>query len=544
MAVRSFQALMASALAAALLLAFSTGCARSARRDAQLPSRFDAPGPGAQRYVADPGSGEALRGPHAVRVGRGIERAAGRRGAELTPDPRLAQLAAWVADQREVHGGPPPAPVIELWTRHLGLYEPMPVVLALTQSDAASLEDRVAEGIGELMPQLRFTHYGAVTEQEQGMVHVVLVLSWRYARLEPVPRSIAVGQPLTVSGRLLPEMHGAQLVVTYPDGSSERGELVPGPGFALKVGTRGAGEHKVELLSTSRLGSTVVANFPLFVGVPIRTWVAIDAPPDGEGSLDATAAQERLLELINADRERAGLHKLALDDKLNAVALAHSEDMHVSGFVGHTSPTTGGPPDRVQRAGIRTPLVLENAGRGYSASEVHRGLMDSPGHRANVLSPDATHVGIGVLVEREDDRNAYLVTQLFTRFAQKLDLDDAPDDLVAAVNRERDRRKLDELDVDESLSALCADAARAYFDAPDGRSRQQIVEQLNRKAASQRRPYKQLAALLTVVTSLEEAAHIDTLLDPRARALGIGIAQGTRADTIDNAIAVVALIGY
>jgi uncharacterized protein YkwD len=420
----------------------------------------------------------------------------------------------------------------------------MPVVLALTQPDAASLEQRVAEGIVELMPQLRFTHYGAVTLEESGIVQAVLVLSWRFAALQPVPRAVAADQPVRVSGRLEPDMQGAQLVVTYPDGSSERGELQPGPRFDLPVLLRGSGEHKVELLSTSRLGSTVVANFPLYVGVPPRTSVAVEAAPAGEFDLDASAAQERLLELINRDRGKAGLPPIEPHEGLDRIALAHSEDMQRSGFVGHTSPTTGGPPDRVERAGIRTPLVLENAGRGYTPSEVHRGLMDSPGHRANVLSADATHVGIGVVVEREEDRNAYLVTQVFVRLAAKIDVDDAPEDLLDAINRERERRKREPIEEDERLAALCAATAHEYFSAPAGRTRQQMVEQLNRKAAGKPGRYTQLAALLTVVTTLEEAATIEALLDPKARAVGIGVAQGTRPDTIENAIAIVVLIGY
>jgi hypothetical protein len=49
---------------------------------------------------------------------------------------------------------------------------------------------------------------------------------------------------------------------------------------------------------------------------------------------------------------------------------------------------------------------------------------------------------------------------------------------------------------------------------------------------------------MTVVSAAEEATNIETLLDPKARGLGLGLAQGTRSDTIENAIAVVALIGY
>jgi hypothetical protein len=49
---------------------------------------------------------------------------------------------------------------------------------------------------------------------------------------------------------------------------------------------------------------------------------------------------------------------------------------------------------------------------------------------------------------------------------------------------------------------------------------------------------------MTVVAALDEVAGIEALFDPRARALGVGVAQGSREDTVDDAIAVVILIGY
>jgi hypothetical protein len=169
--------------------------------------------------------------------------------------------------------------------------------------------------------------------------------------------------------------------------------------------------------------------------------------------------------------------------------------------------------------------------------------MDSPGHRANVLSPDATHVGFGVVVEQEEGRSAYLVTELFVRLASKIDQGDAPETLLDAVNREREKLGRKPLVDDDTLSSLCEPEARAYFSSaadPD----QTRVERLSQQASKTRLRYTRLATVLTVVSSLEEAARIDTLLDARAKGLGLGIAQGTRADTIEDAIVVVALVGY
>jgi uncharacterized protein YkwD len=533
-----------TALPSLVLLALAGACAqRSATpTERSRPSEFRAPGEGAQRYSAHGGDGDALRGPHAVLVGRGIARAASGRGHPLEPDPRLAELAAWVLQHLDPQGSPPPYAVIELWARHLGLYEPTPHLILLGHSDVGTLEQRLSEEITRLLPQQRYTHYGAVTAERDGAVRVALVLSWRWATLEPLPRSVREQERLTLRGRLLPGLSGAQLVVSYPDGRSERGPLEPKPDFAFAIETRGKGPHQVELLSTSRLGTTVVANFPLYVGVKPPT--SVTAASSDEGDLDEREVQDRLLALVNRDRAAAGLRPLELHDRLSAVARAHSVDMEAHGFVGHTSPTHGSAVDRVTRAGVRTQVVLENIGRGYGPSEIHRGLMDSPGHRANVLSPDVTHVGIGVLPAPEDDRTAYLVTEVFVRLAAKIDTGRAPAALLDSVNRERARRGLQPLERDERLSALCAATAAEYFTAEASRTQRQMTEQLNRKAVEKPGRYTRVGALLTVVTALEDAATISALLDPKARGVGLGVSQGTRADSIENAIAVAVLLGY
>jgi hypothetical protein len=105
------------------------------------------------------------------------------------------------------------------------------------------------------------------------------------------------------------------------------------------------------------------------------------------------------------------------------------------------------------------------------------------------------------------------------------------------------RRGLRALVRDAAMADLSAATARRFFDEPRS-DRQRLVEQLNKATAQKRLGYDRIGTLMTVVSAAEEATNIETLLDPKARGLGLGLAQGTRSDTIENAIAVVALIGY
>jgi uncharacterized protein YkwD len=538
-----------TAVQAALLVLAAAGVASCAHgsgaRRAGQTQRYVATGTPASEYRTQPTETDAFRGPHASRVAQGFERALAKRGVRLEPDGRLGELAARVGDSLDAQGSPPPYAAIDLWTHHVGLFEPAPHLLVLAQSDASTLADRVEREVTPILGQQHYTHFGAATLERDGTVFAVLVLSWRWAVLEPVPRALAPGATITVRGRLSNGVHDAELVVSYPDGTNFRSPAAPGTAFSLEAPTRGRGEHRVELLGNSELGDTVVANFPIYVGVPIATEVVVEGElADASGAqLDEAAAKQHLLALVNRERKNAHLAPLALNEALNRVARAHSEDMHAHNFVGHNSPTTGDAAARIRRAGIRTALVLENIGRGYSADEVHRGLMDSPGHRANVLNPDATDIGLGLVLAPEDQRLAYLVTEVFARFAKKIDVDDATATLFEAVNAERVRRGLRALVRDAAMADLSAATARRFFDEPRS-DRQRLVEQLNKATAQKRLGYDRIGTLMTVVSAAEEATNIETLLDPKARGLGLGLAQGTRSDTIENAIAVVALIGY
>ncbi|MGW1208503.1 CAP domain-containing protein [Streptomyces sp. NPDC002499] len=123
-------------------------------------------------------------------------------------------------------------------------------------------------------------------------------------------------------------------------------------------------------------------------------WTALWARPLTPGDLDRTAAE--VVDLTNRERARAGLPPLGTDPLLTRAAQAHSADMVARAFYSHTDPEGGQPWDRAARAGSRRRTIGENIACGQrSAAEVVEGWMNSPGHRANILKPDFTHIGIG-----------------------------------------------------------------------------------------------------------------------------------------------------
>lgn len=107
--------------------------------------------------------------------------------------------------------------------------------------------------------------------------------------------------------------------------------------------------------------------------------------------------EARMLELVNEERAKEGLHPLMPDTALTIVARAHSQDMFARGYFAHVSPDGITPADRVREAGIKYLITGENLALGPTLRICHTGLMNSPGHRANILHKSYGRVGIGIL---------------------------------------------------------------------------------------------------------------------------------------------------
>ncbi|MEU9560110.1 CAP domain-containing protein [Streptomyces fumanus] len=174
-------------------------------------------------------------------------------------------------------------------------------------------------------------------------------------------------------------------------------------GEHLVSGPRTAREFAAYCLETDGARRTLCDAAYAHVGLARATggpaggayWTALWAGPLTPDGLARTVAE--VVGLTNRRRTGAGLPPLAADPRLTAAAQAHSADMVARDFYAHTDPDGGRPWDRAGAAGAPHRTVGENIACGQrSPADVVEGWMNSPGHRANILKPDFTHIGVGL----------------------------------------------------------------------------------------------------------------------------------------------------
>ncbi|MGW5639901.1 CAP domain-containing protein [Streptomyces sp. NPDC003832] len=237
-----------------------------------------------------------------------------------------------------------------------------------------------------------------------------------FAGLVNAARTAAGSPPVTLDARLCAaarEHAGAMAAAGRLDAAGGDGlsvhQRVTATGYAyltigehLVSGPRSTAEFVAYCLRTDRAGRTL--RDPAFTQAGVahvpsaRTgdvyWTALWARPFTPAELARFTAE--VVDLTNRERVGARLRPLSVDPALTAAAQAHSADMVARAFYSHTSPEGGQPWDRAAAAGARRRSIGENIACGQrSPAEVVRGWMDSPGHRANILKGDFTHIGVG-----------------------------------------------------------------------------------------------------------------------------------------------------
>ncbi len=131
-----------------------------------------------------------------------------------------------------------------------------------------------------------------------------------------------------------------------------------------------------------------------------------------------------LLELINNERAKVGAQALQFDPELVEAAERHSTRMDDLNFFAHTDPYDGtGPGARATQEGYGWTRIGENIAytSGSHASvldnsdveRLHTGLMNSPGHRANILRAEYKEIGLAFDVGNHNGRPAIFITELF-----------------------------------------------------------------------------------------------------------------------------------
>jgi len=107
--------------------------------------------------------------------------------------------------------------------------------------------------------------------------------------------------------------------------------------------------------------------------------------------------EKEVVALVNQERAKLGLAPLKDNSDLSNVARTKSEDMVANNYFSHTSPTYGSPFDMMKKFGITYNAAGENIAMGQpTAASVMTAWMNSPGHKANILSANYTEIGVGV----------------------------------------------------------------------------------------------------------------------------------------------------
>lgn len=108
-------------------------------------------------------------------------------------------------------------------------------------------------------------------------------------------------------------------------------------------------------------------------------------------------SEKEMFNLVNEERKKAGLQPVGEDPSLREVARNHCTDMLARGYFSHYTPEGKSPFDRMAEGDVQFTYAGENLALAPSPKLAMQGLMNSPGHRANILSKNFGKVGMGVI---------------------------------------------------------------------------------------------------------------------------------------------------
>ena len=178
--------------------------------------------------------------------------------------------------------------------------------------------------------------------------------------------------------------------------------------------------------------------------------------------------------------------------------------------------------------------MLENVARAYSVAEAHAALMNSPGHRANVLAPLATHVGIGIVLgDKVGGKREMFLTQVFTRVPPKVDPAQA-----AALVHER-INKVRRVGVHAGLAGVARELAQSLA---AGKTRESLWPAAKKKIDTMNGAYARVGSVVSAAADLDSIDGAELVGDYKVDDIGVGIAQGNHPQIGEGAIWIVVLL--
>jgi uncharacterized protein YkwD len=140
--------------------------------------------------------------------------------------------------------------------------------------------------------------------------------------------------------------------------------------------------------------------------------------------------ETQLFEALNQERATQGLPLLHWDNALALAARRHADRMAQLNQLSHQLPSEPDLVTRASQAGARYGALAENVAVGPDPSAIHAMWMRSPGHRANILNPELTAVGVAV----ERGGSGLFAVQDFSQSVTDSSLDQQEQQLVSLLS--------------------------------------------------------------------------------------------------------------
>ena len=224
------------------------------------------------------------------------------------------------------------------------------------------------------------------------MVQAVLLVHRGFTSTVPLPKSHGAGA-FSVAGTLRSGYFKPQLMVAPPKRPIRVQPAAAGRGVAGVVALdAGPGVYGVELVAQSQYGPVVLINHRVWVDVapPKRPTVRLRPPTD------FNAPALLLMSWINDLRRHNARLPLRVHPKLVEAAAAHVGELASRGQLAHFSADSGSLKTRLKELGVQAQFVAENLAEADDPRAAIQALLDSPGHKRNLLMRGVSHIGVAV----------------------------------------------------------------------------------------------------------------------------------------------------
>jgi uncharacterized protein YkwD len=481
----------------------------------------------AERYTTERVDGAPYLGPRSADLSASFTAAWSKaRATPIDGDHRLAELALWLAkcdaNRTEID-----SKLVSLASQRLGIPFADPMEIQVSFSNGVAAERLIAtiqQSIEPLPRNRAYTRYGIGVARDGEGLKGIVVLSMADVTLRPLPRKVPRGGELRLAGTLTDAYGFARLSVTLPTGKvvsfQSTGKRFEG-GFAMPE----VGVYQVELLGDGATGPVVVANFPIYVDTPEPEAAAGPRAVAEDPNLTAAQMEEMLLGLVNGERTKSSASAVQKSDELAVVAAGHSRDMVDHSFFAHVSPTTGTSEERIMKSQLPLLSIGENIAEGSTVQEIHQNLLKSPAHRAVIIDPQFTHVGIGVVVRSVEPR--IVATEVFGEM-RPIDGAKGSSDIVEQLSMARLTRALGAVRDQPQLRLLAQQGLELRQRDPsttnDAITRSVAAEIKAEKSALTRAGIRTTGVATVDARSVNEAISSSALYEPSWKYIGVAVA--------------------